>query len=113
MKILKAEIYGFGKWVDQSFDFSSSSFLSFYGENESGKSTLQQFFLFIMFGLPPKKRQFFESKYSSRFGGVLHIEHEQEIYMIERTKSGVRVLTKDGEEEEGLLQDILYGLSRE
>ena len=113
MRFVKADIYGFGKWVDQTFDFSSAQFNAFYGENESGKSTLQQFFLFVMFGLPPKRRQHFESKYSSRFGGSLTVEQNSALYTIERTKNGVRVLTEDGEAPAQFLEELLYGLTRE
>lgn len=85
MRINKITIYGFGKWVDYSIDFSSESLICLYGENESGKSTIQQFILFMLFGLPPKKRAFYRPKTSGKMGGRLTID-DQEIgeYTIER-----------------------------
>lgn len=85
IKIKKAIIYGFGKWVDYTIDFQAASLLCIYGENESGKTTLQQFILFILFGLPPKQRQFFRPKTSGKMGGRLIITDAQNgDYVIER-----------------------------
>lgn len=85
IKITNITIYGFGKWIDYSIDLPEQSLVCLYGENESGKSTLQQFILFILFGLPPKKRAFFRPKTSGKMGGRLTIS-DPEIgeYTIER-----------------------------
>ena len=56
MKLLKANIDGFGKWINVEFNLEGSDLICFYGENEAGKSTLQQFILYVLFGLPPKKK---------------------------------------------------------
>lgn len=74
MKISKAEIYGFGKWQQLTLDFSGKSFVVFVGENESGKSTLRQFFLFMFFGLPPQKRLQYLPKKGGQMGGKLTVE---------------------------------------
>lgn len=84
MYISQLTIYGFGKWVDTSFDMKDS-FTCIYGENESGKSTLQKFILFMLFGLPPRERSFYRPKTSGKMGGRLTIidSHMGE-YTIER-----------------------------
>src|SRR5699024_10730102 len=74
LRILHAKIYGFGKWVDYSMDFPKTGPLFIYGENESGKTTFHQFILFMFFGMPPRKRKFYQPKTSSNFGGQLVIE---------------------------------------
>src|SRR5699024_2628119 len=73
MEIRSVTIYGFGKWIDYTVDFGESAFVCIYGENESGKSTLYQFILFVLFGLPPKWRKFYRPKTSSQMGGSLTV----------------------------------------
>ena len=73
IKIEQATVFGFGKWVDYTIDFSTDKLVCTYGYNESGKSTLQQFILFMLFGFPPKKRQFYRPKTSGKMGGRLVI----------------------------------------
>ncbi len=99
MKIVNATIYGFGKWVDAYFDLSSNneSFICFYGENESGKSTFQQFILYVLFGLPPKARQEMQPKQSNKFGGQLTIQDTKlDLLTIERIDGNVRCYLKGG-----------------
>src|SRR5690625_7828934 len=74
LKLMRATIYGFGSWVDDTVDFSGDSYICIYGENESGKSTLQHFILFMLFGLPPKMRSFYRPKSSSKLGGRLTLK---------------------------------------
>ncbi|MFS0671917.1 AAA family ATPase [Ornithinibacillus sp. 179-J 7C1 HS] len=117
MKLLQATIYGFGKCVDYHIDFKSQSFLTIYGENESGKTTMQRFILFMLFGLPPKQRKLYQPKTSSRMGGSLTVyDHEVGQYTIERladTRNGAAIcLTKDGKEyDETWLQERLQGIN--
>lgn len=117
MRIKRAHIYGFGKWVDHMIQFPEQRFLCLYGENESGKSTLQHFFMFMLFGFPPKKRTFYYPKTSSRMGGQLTIEDEQiGVYTIERIdgiKNGAaKCLLPNGEErDETWLQKQLHGMT--
>lgn len=102
MEIRDATIYGFGKWVDYSIDFSNESFTCVVGENESGKSTIQQFILFILFGLSPKKRSFYQPKTSGKMGGRVTI-YDDDIgeFVIERlheVKNGAaQCYTPDGQ----------------
>jgi len=118
LKILRAVVYGFGKWVDHAIDFSGQSVL-IYGENESGKSTMQAFILFMLFGLPPKKRQFYRPKTSGKMGGRLVLE-DKEIgeFTIERfdeVKNGAAVcFTAEGKEYgEDWLKQRLHGMTYE
>src|SRR5690625_3203029 len=101
MKITEAKIYGFGKWIDQTFIFSpcEKPLICFYGENESGKTTLQQFILFILFGLPPRKRKFYRPRQSNRVGGQLTIcDSTIGTFTIERVEDNVTCLLPGGEQ---------------
>ncbi|MEI3607102.1 AAA family ATPase [Pseudogracilibacillus sp. SE30717A] len=115
MKFVRAEIYGFGKWVDATFDFTNGLLASFYGENEAGKSTLQQFILYMLFGLPPRKRNFYQPKNSNRVGGTLTVIDEQiGQYTIERVGDHVTCLLANGKTYDELwLDEQLKGMSRE
>ncbi|WP_067729818.1 ATP-binding protein [Oceanobacillus damuensis] len=117
MKIVSATIYGFGKWVDYKLDFSQDSATCLYGENESGKSTIQKFILFMLFGLTPKQREFYRPKTSGKMGGRMIIHHpETGEFVIERfdeVKNGAAVcVTPDGtEHDEVWLQKTLNGMT--
>lgn len=75
MYIKRLTIYGFGQWVDHTLTLKEPLTL-FYGKNESGKSTLRHFILFMLFGFPPKKRKFYMPKNSGKLGGRLTIVDE-------------------------------------
>lgn len=111
MKFQRATIYGFGKWVDKTFMLDTDSIHCFYGENEVGKTTLQHFILFVLFGLPPRKRKQFYPKQSNQFGGSLTVLHDQiGKVTIERTDKRCRCLLPDGtEQDEAWLQRIVLG----
>lgn len=84
MQIKEAHIYGFYKWVDQTFVFSDQM-QCIYGLNESGKSSLQKFLLFILFGSDPRYRKQAYPKSSSKMGGRLVVENEENgRFIIER-----------------------------
>ncbi|MGP4106575.1 AAA family ATPase [Virgibacillus sp. L01] len=118
MQIRHATIYGFGKWVDDSIDFSNESFVCVYGENESGKSTLQHFILFMLFGLPPKKRIYFRPKTSGKMGGRLTLfDDDYGEFTIERidgVQNGAAICyTADGQSYgEDWLQERLNGMTQ-
>jgi len=115
MRFIQAKIDGFGKWVDKTFTFSEQGLTCLFGENEAGKSTLQQFVLYMLFGLPPRKRNFYQPKSSNRIGGTLTIQDDRlGIYTIERVGDQVRCLMDNGEErDENWLHEYLKGMSRE
>jgi len=115
MRFLRADIYGFGKWVDKTFDFSNGFLTCLYGENEAGKSTLQQFILYMMFGLSPRKQKLHQPKNSNRLGGALTIEDEAiGVYTIERVENRVVCLLPGGKTEDGnWLKERLNGMTHE
>lgn len=118
MQLKHAAIYGFGKWVDYSIDFSGETFICVYGENESGKSTLQQFILFMLFGLPPKKRHFFRPKTSGKMGGRLTVVDaaigDFTIERFDEVRNGAAICySPDGKShDEAWLQERLSGMTQ-
>ncbi|WP_371069864.1 AAA family ATPase [Sediminibacillus sp. JSM 1682029] len=86
MKLLAAHIYGFGKWQDFRVEFPEENLFLISGPNESGKSTIRQFMLFILFGLPPKQREFHRPKTGGKIGGRLKLWTEEAgMFYVERT----------------------------
>lgn len=75
MRILRAEIVGFGKYRQRTFDFTSGNQL-LYGVNEAGKSTLYQFIQTMLFGFPVKRgnKRDYAPKDGTSFGGRLWVE---------------------------------------
>ncbi|HLR81428.1 MAG TPA: AAA family ATPase [Bacillota bacterium] len=118
MEIRSVTIYGFGKWIDYTVDFGESAFVCIYGENESGKSTLYQFILFVLFGLPPKWRKFYRPKTSSQMGGSLTVFDpdigEVTIERLDHVENGAaRCYTPDGQQfDERWLHKKLGGIQR-
>lgn len=119
MKIEKLHIYGFGKHENVEIDLKAGINV-FYGENEAGKSTIQQFILHILFGFPQKNAQLlrYEPKSGTMYGGKLHLTDEYGArVVVERVKgkaSGDVVLyfedgRRGGEKE---LSDLLHSYSR-
>ncbi|WP_054861343.1 AAA family ATPase [Gracilibacillus sp. JCM 18860] len=68
MRIESVHIYGFGKWQNKQFYLNNSSLLEITGENEAGKSTLRQFILYMLFGLPSKKLEKYLPKQGAQIG---------------------------------------------
>lgn len=119
MKFIRATVYGFAKWHDFQIDFQPEHLHVIYGENESGKSSLQHFILFMLFGLPPKKRSVYRSKTSGKMGGSLTI-YEESVgeYTIERLdevrNGAAKCLLSNGEEtDEEWLRNRLNGMNRQ
>lgn len=84
----KLHIYGFGKHEDLQIDITSGLNV-FYGENEAGKSSIQQFILHILFGFPQKNAQLlrYEPKSGAKYGGKVQLldEHMGRV-IVERVK---------------------------
>ena len=119
MRIKRLEIYGYGKWVDTTFDLPQNVHL-FYGVNEAGKSTLMSFIHSILFGFPTRNSTLlrYEPRESSRYGGKIYGEDARfgEV-MIERihgkVTGDVTVTLEDGTiGHEELLDSVLYGMDR-
>lgn len=119
MKLMRATIYGFAKWHDFQIDFHPRDLQVIYGENESGKSSIQQFILFMLFGLPPKKRAFFRSKTSGKMGGMLTVYDEAigefTVERLDEVRNGAaKCLLPNGEEaDEQWLKGRLNGMTRQ
>ena len=76
MKIRKIEIYGYGKWVNRTFD-DVQDLQVFHGKNEAGKSTLSSFINSILFGFPSarkKDQNLYIPKQAQAYGGRLFLE---------------------------------------
>lgn len=115
MKIIRADIFGFGKWIDKTFHFHDTSLICFYGENESGKTTLQQFLIYMLFGFPPRKRAVYKPKMSSTIGGRLILTSKSVgQFTIERLNDEVTCYLADGTtQNEEWLQKQLNGMTEE
>ncbi|MGM8366311.1 AAA family ATPase [Virgibacillus sp. W0181] len=117
IQIKQAFIYGFGRWIDKEIRFSDHSLSIIYGENEAGKSSLQQFILFMLFGFPPKKRQFYRPKTGSKMGGRLTLVNSNlEEFTIERmdnvNNGAAACYTENGDVmDEAWLSEQLSGVS--
>ena len=113
-------IYGFGQHEDITVELSKGINV-FYGLNEAGKTTIQQFILQILFGFPQKNQQLlrYEPKKGGKFGGQVHIsDKEFGDCVIERVKGraagDVTVYLSNGEKgHEELLAKILRGYNRQ
>ena len=119
MLIEKLHIYGFGKHENVEINLIDGINV-FFGENEAGKSTIQQFILHILFGFPQRNAQVlrYEPKSGAKYGGRIQIldDHGARV-VIERVKgkaSGDVTLyfedgTRAGEKE---LASLLHSYSR-
>ena len=88
MKIEKLHIYGFGKHENVKIDIRKGMNI-FFGENEAGKSTIQQFILHILFGFPQRNSQIlrYEPKNNATYGGKIQIQADDgSQVVIERVK---------------------------
>ncbi|CZQ86978.1 ATP-binding protein [Trichococcus collinsii] len=121
MKIRKIEIYGYGKWVNRTFD-DVQDLQVFHGKNEAGKSTLSSFINSILFGFPSarkKDQNLYVPKQAQAYGGRLFLEDTRfGDVIVERVKDrnkgqalvtlpdGVQQMTKN-------LGRFLLGMDRE
>lgn len=102
MRIEKLTIYGFGK--HENLEISIDDDLTvFYGSNEAGKTTIQQFIIQTLFGFPSRHHSAsrYEPKAGGKFGGQLHlVDKEYGSLAIERVKGkaagDVTVYFEDG-----------------
>ncbi|AMB99581.1 hypothetical protein AWM75_06120 [Aerococcus urinaehominis] len=121
MYIHKIEIYGYGKYVDQTFQLDQELNI-FNGLNGSGKSTLMSFILSIMFGFEDQRRKDarqFDSNPQAIFGGRLHLrDTKYGNVVIERTKQqGKQILyltsEENGRQQVASFSDLWDGMSRD
>lgn len=119
MKIDKLIIYGFGRHENRTIELGDQLAL-FYGPNEAGKTTIQQFIIQILFGFPARKgsQLRYEPKNGGKYGGQLHITDS--VYgklIIERIKGksagDVTIFFEDGRKgSEVELKQLLRGYDR-
>ena len=116
MKIKQLDIYGYGKWVNQSFKVDDQLQL-FYGQNEAGKSTLQSFIRSMLFGFPNKRRSVnqqkrYEPRHNEVYGGrLLLADTKYGDIWVERTSKRLTVSRLDGTElPSRALDEVLGGL---
>ncbi|NMH69576.1 AAA family ATPase [Bacillus sp. RO3] len=118
MKLLELHIYGYGKIINKQYKLSDLQL--FFGENETGKSTIMSFIHSILFGFPTKQHSLlrYEPKFSGEYGGKVICEMDNYgLVQIERIKgkaSGdVTVQFEDGRVEgEEALRQLLGNLDR-
>ena len=119
MKIKDLHIYGYGKLENQRFQ-ELGQLQIFFGENESGKSTIMSFIHSLLFGFPTKIQndRRYEPKLHAKYGGRLTLvtKKDGEI-IIERVKGkavgDVTVTFQDGRTgSEDELNEILHGMDK-
>jgi uncharacterized protein YhaN len=93
VKIRKIEIYGYGKWVNRTFD-DVQDLQVFHGKNEAGKSTLSSFINSILFGFPnarKKDQNLYVPKQAQAYGGRLFLADTRfGDVIVERVKDRIR-----------------------
>lgn len=88
MRIEKLTIYGFGKHENRTIELGNQLVL-FYGPNEAGKTTIQQFIIQLLFGFPTRNQTQlrYEPKTGGKYGGKLYLtDPYYGKLVIERTK---------------------------
>ena len=119
LKIKDLHVYGYGKLENQRF-LEMGQLQVFFGENESGKSTIMSFIHSLLFGFPTKVQNVrrYEPKLHAKYGGRLTLitKKDGEV-IIERVKGkatgDVKITFQDGRtggEEE--LNEILHGMDK-
>jgi uncharacterized protein YhaN len=121
LKIQKIEIYGYGKWLNQTFD-QLQDLQVFYGKNEAGKSTLSSFINSIFFGFPTahkKDQNLYIPKNGQVYGGRLFLTGTPYGDVIvervkDRNKGQAVVTLPDGSQKTAAnISQLLLGMDRE
>src|SRR5699024_7813288 len=112
MKFTQANIYGFGKWVDKEITFNHKQLNVIYGENESGKKTIQQFIMYILLDLTTKEQTCFQPVESSKFGRILtFLDENNEEITIKQIKDSLTIYSKnEPSHKEEVLEHYLKGI---
>ena len=86
MKIKQLKIEGFGKLINQTYDFKELTI--FIGNNETGKSTILAFIKYMLFGFEnaTTSNQNYNPLDLKMYGGQIHLSHEGKEIQIERVK---------------------------
>ncbi|QXE02661.1 AAA family ATPase [Terribacillus sp. DMT04] len=114
MRISGGHIYDFGKLHDFTFDFADQSLVIVHGENETGKSTLKAFLIYILFGMRPRELQRYLPRTGGTPGGRLKLLFPEGEVMVERIQdrhNGQAVCyTKADQKDQQWLERQLGGL---
>ncbi|ARI78117.1 ATP-binding protein [Halobacillus mangrovi] len=119
MNIKEIHIYGFGKWQNKVFSLEQGQVNLLSGQNEAGKSTIHQFILFMLFGLTPKQREYYQPKKGGAIGGQLTISTEKHQQVVierlhnQRNGKALCRLANGVEHGEDWLYELLKGTNRE
>ncbi|TDM04656.1 AAA family ATPase [Macrococcus carouselicus] len=68
MRIKHLEIYGYGRLEQQQFKLNDT-FTQIYGENETGKSTMQTFIHALLFGFNHSDQPLYVPRFTNTYGG--------------------------------------------
>ncbi|MDQ0217618.1 hypothetical protein ELQ35_06230 [Peribacillus cavernae] len=119
MKIKELHVYGYGKLENKTFS-DLGQLQIFFGENESGKTTIMSFIHSILFGFPTKSQneRRYEPKLNAKYGGsVLLVSERFGEVGIERVKGkavgDVNVAFENGKVgNENDLKELLQGIDK-
>lgn len=121
MKLQKIEIYGFGNMVDQSYQLGPEMNI-FRGDNGSGKTTIMNFILSIMFGFPNLRKKHtrnYDVNDNVIYGGRIYLAETRygNVILIrtrQANKQQLSMIIEDGEEiQVNNFNDLWEGLSRD
>jgi uncharacterized protein YhaN len=117
MKLLAAEIEGFGVWSGLKLENLADRVTLFYGPNEAGKTTLLQFIRTMLYGFSPERmRRYLPPVHGGRAGGSLVVSSSGGRFTVRRHSSSpapfedeLRVLGPDGAVQPDYVLDGLLG----
>lgn len=113
MLISGFHIDGFGIFHDRGVQDIPGGFVLLSGPNESGKTTLMEFFRAVLFGFPDgrSKRNRYEPLRGGNHGGRLKVTMKDgRVFTIERL--GKNLTVTGGDEDEARLEELLGGIDR-
>ncbi len=120
MKLVRAKIFGFGKWVDQDFEINSD-YQVIYGNNEAGKTTFLTFIKSILFGFASargaSKYEQYRPKNGANYGGelIFHDENDNDwtVRRIDGKGDGeLSIFRNDQQVPNKLLSEITKGFDK-
>jgi uncharacterized protein YhaN len=120
VKLVRAKIFGFGKWVDQDFEINSD-YQVIYGNNEAGKTTFLTFIKSILFGFASargaSKYEQYRPKNGANYGGelIFHDENDNDwtVRRIDGKGDGeLSIFRNDQQVPNKLLSEITKGFDK-
>lgn len=118
MKIKSLEIYGYGRLEQRKFELNQD-FIQIYGENETGKSTMQAFIHALLFGFP-KEDEYeprLEPRFAPQYGGKMILSQDDDEIQIERIyvhrKETVNITLNGHQKDIKWFKQLLNNISKE